>query len=74
MSMYRTKIVCMAFFAVIILTPLLHAENKKSNPVSQIKERSFDFGQVKEGILLEHSFFILNKGNKVLKVDRVKTS
>jgi len=64
----------MAVFFILILTPLLHAEETTSNPISQIKERSFDFGQVKEGALLEHCFSILNKGNKVLQIDRVRTS
>ena len=74
MNMYRIKIVCFVALSVLFLISLTQAKKTHSNPFSEIKERSFDFGQVKEGAILEHTFSIRNKGDKVLQVDRVKTS
>ena len=37
-----------------------------------VKEREFDFGKVKEGAVITHSFQILNLGNETLTVVKVK--
>ena len=39
-----------------------------------ISERSFDFKEVKEGAAVEHTFRVLNKGDKALEIKRVRTS
>jgi hypothetical protein len=36
-----------------------------------LPERSFDFKEVEEGKVLEHSFKILNKGNQPLEIKNV---
>jgi hypothetical protein len=49
-------------------TPVLGA------PKLVLKEQAYDFKQVAEGRLLEHVFPIFNKGNQVLKIQKVETS
>jgi hypothetical protein len=41
-------------------------------PRMTVVEREFDFKEVKEGAVLEHTFKILNKGNEPLKIISVK--
>lgn len=41
-------------------------------PGMTIKKSEFDFKEVKEGTVLEHTFKILNKGNETLKIISVK--
>jgi len=45
-----------------------------SGPHLVIKERSFDFEEVKEGDTVEHSFRVLNKGDQALEIKKVKPS
>jgi hypothetical protein len=59
---------------VFCLSVTVCAEETVSGPVMVIKEPSFDFKEVKEDITLEHSFRVLNKGDKVLEIKRVKPS
>jgi hypothetical protein len=51
-----------------LATPVLGA------PKLVLKEQAYDFKQVAEGRLLEHVFPIFNKGNQVLKIQKVETS
>ena len=37
-------------------------------------EESFDFGNIKEGVIVEHDFVIFNMGTDVLEINRVKAS
>ena len=37
-----------------------------------LKEREFDFGEVKEGEVIEHSFSVFNQGDAPLEIVRVK--
>jgi len=68
------------FFIATILMVLLclsstYATDERatvSGPKLFIKERSFDFGQVKEGSSAEHTFRVQNKGDQVLQIKKVK--
>ena len=51
-----------------------HAEATGSDPVAVINERSFDFNEVKEGSTVKHAFSVLNKGDQVLEIKKVKPS
>ncbi len=42
-----------------------------SGPSMVLPERSFDFKEVEEGKVLEHSFKVLNKGNQPLEIKNV---
>ena len=41
-------------------------------PRLAVEGREFDFKEVKEGIVLEHTFNILNKGDEPLKIFSVR--
>jgi hypothetical protein len=45
---------------------------KRKGPKFVLKEKEFDFGEVKEGAILKHSFSVRNKGNEPLRIIRVK--
>lgn len=59
---------------VFCLSVAVCAEETVSGPVMVIKEPSFDLKEVKEDVTVEHSFRVLNKGDKVLEIKRVKPS
>lgn len=52
---------------VIIFIPSLGLAQSKG-PVAFIEKRVFDFGQVREGELVEASFRVFNKGDKLLEI------
>lgn len=41
-------------------------------PKMVLKERVFDFKEVKEGEVLEHTFIVLNQGEETLEIKKVK--
>jgi hypothetical protein len=43
-------------------------------PVLTLSEAAFDFGKVKYGQVLEHTFTVKNEGESILKIDRIATS
>ena len=57
-------LLCFALFtASIAQTP--------SGPSMFLPESSFDFGEVEEGKVVEHTFRVLNKGNQPLEINKV---
>ena len=36
-----------------------------------LKERNFDFGEVKEGEVITHTFEVLNQGDEMLTIEKV---
>jgi hypothetical protein len=42
-----------------------------SGPSMVLPERSFDFKEVEEGKIVEHTFKVLNKGDQVLEIKKV---
>ncbi len=41
-------------------------------PKMSIKERAFNFGDVKEGDIIEHTFTVVNEGDAELEIKAVK--
>jgi len=41
-------------------------------PKMVVKQNTFDFGQVKEGKVLEHTFTVLNEGEAKLEIKNVR--
>lgn len=41
-------------------------------PLMVMEERFFNFKEVKEGAILEHTFKVLNKGNQTLEIKKVQ--
>ena len=60
----------------IIALFFLHAYSayaeEVSGPKMVLKERLFDFKEVKEGEVIEHAFKVLNHGDEPLEIVRVK--
>lgn len=50
------------------------AKSSAKKPDIQFKEKTFDFGNVYKGAVVTHKFEYTNKGDGVLKIDKVKTS
>ena len=50
--------------------PALAEESK--GPRMVFPERSFDFGDVREGTMISHPFRVINKGDRPLEIKRVK--
>ncbi len=65
-------VVCSLIFILLFAMADTRAEEGKDGPVMVIPESIFDFKEVKEGTLLEHSFRVYNKGNGVLTIKRIK--
>ena len=63
-----------ALLVLFILCSIINvgAEEAKLEPVIVIPESVFDFHEVKEGTLLEHSFGVYNKGQQPLEIQNVK--
>jgi hypothetical protein len=43
-------------------------------PQALIEERFFNFGELKEGAVVAHSFTVFNKGGEVLEILQIKPS
>ena len=48
------------------------AAQEHKGPRLAVEGREFDFKEVKEGVVLEHTFKILNKGDETLKIMSVR--
>ncbi|MDY6843870.1 MAG: hypothetical protein SVW57_07255 [Thermodesulfobacteriota bacterium] len=60
------------FFLIFFIPSNLKAGQVSPAHTTSIPEDTFDFNEVREGIILEHTFTIYNKGSKVLTIQRVK--
>jgi len=57
-------------YFVLTITILAQFGSPKIVPM----EENFDFGDIKEGEIVEHDFIIFNRGTDVLEINRVKAS
>jgi hypothetical protein len=58
--------------AILLLLPWGAVGAEQAGPKMVIKELEYDFKQVKEGEVIEHSFLVSNKGDQVLEIRQVK--
>lgn len=67
------RVFALASFAVLLCFGLASFSPAKtpSGPSMVLPERFFDFKQVEEGKVLEHTFKVLNKGDQVLEIKKV---
>jgi hypothetical protein len=59
--------------ALLTAHPICLAQ-KPVGPQISFKEKHFDFKQVDEGAILEHTFEILNTGDEPLVIEKVEPS
>ncbi|MCD4717927.1 MAG: DUF1573 domain-containing protein [Desulfobacterales bacterium] len=70
MKSYRlSMMLSLLIFAMVC--PLVLAQESKG-PKMVLEGREFDFGEVKQGKVIEHTFRVLNQGDEVLQIIRVK--
>lgn len=63
-------------FGLTILTLVLTFDQialagQDAAPKMLLKEQDFDFGEVKEGKVITHTFEVLNKGDEMLIIEKV---
>ena len=70
--MKKLVLFAFAFFTIAIVK----AQTQAATPaeVLSVKETEFDFGKIPQGKPVYHSFEIVNKGDKGLKLDNVAAS
>ena len=66
-SIFKTFLAMLIFMSI----PLSAYSQDKQGPRMVIQEREFDFGQVKQGSRITHSFNILNRGDETLEIKKV---
>ncbi len=49
-------------------------EGDRSSPILSIKNSGYNFGKVYDGEIVIHSYKIKNSGNKILRINKVKTT
>ena len=79
--MKRTLFRLEGIFGVVLVVGLMthacvrtQAKTIPSGPLLVIKERSFDFKEVRQGATVEHTFQVRNKGDEVLEIKKLKPS
>ncbi len=66
--------------SIILLSPSAFAakaqaknqQDTKGQPSIQVKELTFNFGEILEGTVIDHQFAVKNVGTAVLNVERVR--
>jgi hypothetical protein len=48
--------------------------SSEAAPQALIEEQSFDFGELKEGAVVAHTFAVFNKGSELLEILQIKPS
>ena len=62
-------IICIALFSLYSYSALAQ---ESRGPKMVLKEQEFDFNEVNEGDIIEHTFQVFNQGDQTLKIIRVK--
>jgi hypothetical protein len=44
---------------------------EKKGPDASLTEREFDFGEVKQGEVIRHTFKVINQGDETLTIEKV---
>jgi hypothetical protein len=57
---------------LIVVSSYSALAQERGGPKMALKEREFDFGEVKEGEIIEHTFQVFNRGYQTLEIENVK--
>ncbi len=63
------RVICIAIFSLCGSSTLAQ---DTQGPKMVLKERVFDFKEVKEGEVIEHTFIAFNQGEETLEIEKVK--
>ncbi|MCJ7687369.1 MAG: hypothetical protein MUO68_24080 [Desulfobacteraceae bacterium] len=66
---WLVRTVCIALFSFYSYSSYAQ---EAQGPKMVLKERVFDFEEVKEGEVVEHTFIVLNQGEETLEIKKVK--
>ncbi len=69
--MKKLFLILVGTLSMVLCCGMAFGQNNKG-PGMMVEEREFDFKEVKEGTVLEHTFKIFNKGSEPLKIFSVK--
>ena len=70
--MRRHLVIGIILIALISLCGYPAIAQDAKGPKMVLKERVFDFKEVKEGEVIEHTFRVLNQGEGILEIKKVK--
>ena len=60
-------------FSIIVGTSIIQAEaGKKTVPIIEVENPTYDFGQVNQGAIVKHDFRVFNRGSAPLEIKKVK--
>jgi hypothetical protein len=72
-SVKKLFLMIVALFSIALwFNPILAQDQAGKGPRITVEGQEFDFKDVKEGTVLEHTFKILNKGDEPLKIISVR--
>jgi hypothetical protein len=63
--------VCQLIVILLIFPSPAFSQDISGIPILALKEREFDFGEVKEGSRITHAFTVQNKGTATLEIKKV---
>ena len=72
MAMRKQMLMAILFTSLICLCAYSAPAQAAPGPKMVLKEREFDCGEVKEGMVIEHTFSVLNQGDETLEIVRVR--
>lgn len=70
---YRRKywLFGLTILALILICGHFALAEQDGAPKMVLKEQNFDFGEVKEGEVITHTFEVLNQGDEMLTIEKV---
>ena len=70
--MRKHVLMTIIFTSLVFLCAYSAYAQEVLGPKMTLKERVFDFKEVKEGEVIEHTFIVLNQGEETLEIEKVK--
>jgi hypothetical protein len=61
----------MTILALTLMCGHVAVADKRREPKMVLKEQDFDFGEVKQGEVITHTFEVLNQGDEMLTIKTV---
>jgi hypothetical protein len=72
--MKLTRKALLGCMALLLCTTFTRADEKNNAvPVIEVRDPTYDFGEVPEGEVIKHDYSVFNKGTAPLEIKRVKT-
>ncbi len=69
--MKKRPLFCVLLIGFFLASVFPILAQKRQGPKMVVREREVDFGEVKEGDIIEHTFSVFNQGDAPLEIVRV---